>query len=226
MYLPYNWMFKPPVDFEHKKYVLLATFQKYDNDFDELKIYPTFTEISFHFADAMTILNDGKFLAFKNAFEYTTHNLQIDELQAGEVPREFYKMDDFKEYVEYSKSTHMKYFGLFESLWKKVNWSTQVLTKENFDMLSLGKGYVDLTYRGENLYFVYERKMKSPKSNQYYVEMKAIKDLNERNEILPVLEVRTDDFFPLNESVLPCLQSRINHIIEETLRVDIFKKVI
>lgn len=226
MYLPYNWMFKPPVDLEHKKYVLLATFQKYDNDFDELKIYPTFTEISFHLADAMTVLNDGKFLAFKNEFKYKTHNLQIDELEAGEVPKEFYKIEDFKDYIEYSRLTHMKYFGLFESLWKKVNWSTQVLTRENFDMLSLGKGYVDLHYRGENLFYSYERKLKSPKSNQYYVDIKAIKDLTNKNEFLPVLEVRTDDFFPLNESVLPCLQSRINHIIEETLRVEIFKNVI
>lgn len=226
MYLPFNWMFKDPIDFEHKKYVLLSTFQKYDNDFDELKIYPTFTEISFHFADAMTILKDGKFLAFSKSFEETTHNLQVDELQAGDVPKDLYKMDDFNEYIEYSKTNHMKYFGLFESLWKKLNWSTQVLIKENNDNIYLGKGYIDLYYRGEKIYFSYERKPKSNKSKNFYIELKQIQGLDDNGSLLPILEVRTDDFFPLNESVLPCIKSRINHIVEETLRVEIFKKTI
>jgi hypothetical protein len=226
MYLPFNWLFKQPIDLEHKKYVLLATFQKYDNDFDELKIYPSFTEISFHLADAIAVLNDGKFLAFKNDFEYKTHNLQIDELQAGDVPKDFYNTQDFKDYIEYSKINHMKYFGLFESLWKKLNWSTQVLTKDDFNMLPSGKGYMTLFYRGENLYYSYERKPKSTNSKHYYVEITPIKDLKNIDEILPILEIRTDDFFPLNESILPCIKSRIGHIIEETLRVNVFKKVI
>jgi hypothetical protein len=67
---------------------------------------------------------------------------------------------------------------------------------------------------------------KSTKSNNFHINITPIKDLKNINEVLPILEVRTDDFFPLNESILPCIQSRINHIIEETLRVDVFKKVI
>jgi hypothetical protein len=226
MYLPYNWLFKPPIDLEHKKYVLLSTFQKYDQDFDELKIYPSFTEISFHMANSMTIIKDGKFLAFSKPLDEVTHNLQIEQLQAGDVPKEFYKMEDFNEYVEYYRINHLKYFGLFESLWKKLNWSTQVLTKENFETIPLGKGYINLKYRGEDLYFIYERKIGSKEKRTYYVDIKPIQDLQNIEEFLPVFEIRTDDFFPLNESVLPCLKSRINHIIEETLRIDLIKKVI
>lgn len=226
MYLPFNWMFKPPIDFEHKKYVLLSLFQKYDNDFDELKIYPSFTEISFHLADCMTIMKDGKFLAFSKPLESLSHHIQIEELQAGDVPKEFYKMPDFNEYMEYSKMNHMKYFGLFESLWKKLNWSTQILTKDNFDNLALGIGYANLKYRNEDLYYVYERKIRSKESRQYFVDLKPIQNFENIDPNLPILELRTDDFFPLNESVLPCIKSRINHIIEETLRIDIFRNVV
>ena len=120
----------------------------------------------------------------------------------------------------------MKYFGLFESLWKKLNWSTQILTNDNFDNLALGVGYANLKYRNEDLYYQYERKIRSKESRQYYVELKQIQDFKNIKPDLPILELRTDDFFPLNESVLPCIKSRINHIVEETLRIDIFRNVV
>jgi hypothetical protein len=37
-----DWLFQEPIDFEHKKYVLLAYFKKVDDSLMENKIYPTF----------------------------------------------------------------------------------------------------------------------------------------------------------------------------------------
>jgi hypothetical protein len=90
----------------------------------------------------------------------------------------------------------------------------------------LGVGYANLKYRNEDLYYQYERKIRSKESRQYYVELKQIQDFKNIKPDLPILELRTDDFFPLNESVLPCIKSRINHIVEETLRIDIFRNVV
>ena len=39
-----EWIYQDPIDFEHKKYKLLAYLQKCDKRFDELKIYPDFVE--------------------------------------------------------------------------------------------------------------------------------------------------------------------------------------
>lgn len=46
-----NWIYTEPIDFEHKQYVLLDYYQKLEKEFDELKLYPSFQDITLHLAN-------------------------------------------------------------------------------------------------------------------------------------------------------------------------------
>jgi hypothetical protein len=55
-----EWIYQDPIDFEHKKYKLLAYLQKCDKRFDELKIYPDFVDaISVQIKKNKDRLEDG-----------------------------------------------------------------------------------------------------------------------------------------------------------------------
>ena len=48
MKLDLKWVFKKPIDMEHKGYILLDYISKVDKELDEFRIYPTFQELSIH----------------------------------------------------------------------------------------------------------------------------------------------------------------------------------
>ncbi len=51
--LKHNWLTDHLIDFEYKKYVLLAYLQKTKKDFDQLKLFPSLTELIFHYRNLM-----------------------------------------------------------------------------------------------------------------------------------------------------------------------------
>ena len=57
-----DWMFEKPIDQEHKEYKLLSYFQKMGEKLDRLELYPSFIELSLHFANVQTLYRNRKLL--------------------------------------------------------------------------------------------------------------------------------------------------------------------
>jgi hypothetical protein len=68
MKMDYDWFLKKPIDFEHKKYVLLDFLKKVDEDFSFGKIYPSFTEVAFQMASVQNFLRNRKYFSLKKEF--------------------------------------------------------------------------------------------------------------------------------------------------------------
>ena len=64
-----DWLIKEPIDFEHKKYVLLGYFKKIDKLLDQNKIYPTFIELSLHLASLQTLVKENAILYTNKDFK-------------------------------------------------------------------------------------------------------------------------------------------------------------
>ena len=60
-----NWLTDGLIDFEYKKYILLAYLQTAKNTFSEQKLYPTFSDLLFHYKNLLSI-RDGKELLYQN----------------------------------------------------------------------------------------------------------------------------------------------------------------
>lgn len=55
-----NWITEGILDFEHKKYVLLAYLQQIGQRFDEQKLYPFLSDLIFHFRNLHTLQESKK----------------------------------------------------------------------------------------------------------------------------------------------------------------------
>ena len=82
-----EWIFQDPIDFEHKKYTLLAYLQKCDKRFDELKIYPDFVELSLHLANLQSISKENTMLTIKKKLTSNDDEILFKDLIAKRPPK-------------------------------------------------------------------------------------------------------------------------------------------
>ena len=74
-----NWLTEGLLDFEYKKYVLLAYMQNVRQKFDEKKLYPFLSDLVFHYRN-LTTLRENKQLIFEN-FPKEVSRADFEKLQ-------------------------------------------------------------------------------------------------------------------------------------------------
>ncbi|MFN0049152.1 MAG: hypothetical protein ACKVOU_08530 [Cytophagales bacterium] len=74
-----NWLTEGLIDFEYKKYVLLAYLQGVKSNFSDKKLYPVLSDLIFHFQN-LILLKDNKQL-IKNAFPERLSQPDFEKLQ-------------------------------------------------------------------------------------------------------------------------------------------------
>ncbi|QCK14954.1 hypothetical protein [Mangrovivirga cuniculi] len=57
-----NWITESPIDFEFKKYTLLAYLQRIEKFFNEFKLYPAFSDLIFHYKNLHTLKENKELL--------------------------------------------------------------------------------------------------------------------------------------------------------------------
>ena len=75
-----NWIYTQPIDLEHKQYVLLDFYQKLEKDFDDLKLYPSFQEITLHLANVNLGQSKLQYLSLKNTNFEPDDEILISEI--------------------------------------------------------------------------------------------------------------------------------------------------
>jgi hypothetical protein len=241
-----DWLIQEPIDFEHKKYVLLAYFKKIDQLLDQNKIYPTFIELSLHLASIQTLMKDNVILYTDKVFKSFDDEVLVKDLKAKQVVinNEIEKIEIDK-IVKFSSSKFLEYFSIVKSYWSIVYDTISISLKKNKKYLKHGTGYLTYTHKKTNTIYVWEYAMTQfiPEINEYYTEVKLIyegnkKDLN-LNEILdttstypenirkvcPVFEVKTADDYPIDETLLPLFKRKLMSYIMQSVRLEQLKKI-
>ena len=93
-----DWVFQTPIDLEHKQYVLLSYFQKLNERFDKFEVYPSFIELSLHFANVRTMIGENKMLSTDKKFEYFDDELLVSDLKYNAIPQ--LNSDEEQQYQE------------------------------------------------------------------------------------------------------------------------------
>ncbi|GAB4489371.1 MAG: hypothetical protein OHK0045_12410 [Raineya sp.] len=60
--LAYNWLTEGLIDFEYKKYLLLAYFKGVKDEFEESKLYPYLSDLVFHYQNLLSVKEHKKLL--------------------------------------------------------------------------------------------------------------------------------------------------------------------
>lgn len=74
-----NWLTEKHIDFEYKKYVLLAYLSEVSNHFEENKLYPTLSELIGHYRQVAAIRDNKNNIA--SAFPKRINNIDMEKFR-------------------------------------------------------------------------------------------------------------------------------------------------
>lgn len=74
-----NWITEKHIDFEYKKYILLAYFQEVNQDFNVCKLYPVLSDLLIHYQTTLALKENKALLA--NSFPKKLTGIDVDQLK-------------------------------------------------------------------------------------------------------------------------------------------------
>ena len=223
-----EWLYQDPIDFEHKKYTLLAYLQKCDQRFNELKIYPDFVELSLHLANLQSIVKDKTMLITKKKFSSIDDEILFKELIPKKPPRlEESEQSELDKTLKFSGQKIYEAFSVAKSIWNVAHDSISVHLKKNRDYLDSGLGFAFFRRKSDEKIFVWEYEIKKENEEDFnnrtflrlihsgdtdemtfstVLEEKSSWFEHENLKDFPVFEVRCNQDFPFEETFIPMVK--------------------
>lgn len=231
-----DWMFEKPIDQEHKEYKLLSYFQKMGEKLDRLELYPSFIELSLHFANVQTLYRNRKLLYTTKKFSSVDDELLVKDLKMKDIPEMTEEEGrEFSKILSYTTPRIFEYFNVAKSVWELVFDSISLKVRKNLKNISLNKGFILFTINDHVYLWEFEKKPAAKNSieskintNQIYNGLKkgfklvdAINSFSTFDDDikskLPVFEMICEGDFPIEETLLPLFKRKvINYINQKT----------
>ena len=217
-----TWFAEGYIDFELKKYTLLAYLQQVNKYFNENKLYPQLADLIFHYNNLVAFRENKKFL--QEHFPKKLTGIQIEKLQFlyEQMVDDDELMKELEEIINYSTSTMKKTITngteIYEFIEGKLN-----ITPVGLVPLDINEGYFFLSSGRKNTWVYYYRLSFFEKHDEKYRSIKTFYIDNQRRSMtntyesikahlirhrneLPnpaVYAVEIDLNFPYNETLLP-----------------------
>jgi hypothetical protein len=241
-----EWMFKEPLDFEYNKYTLLDYLQKCEKNFDNLRIYPDFVELSLHIANVQSLMKENVLLLTDKKFESCDDEILLKELYPKK-PRELKEGEktELNKTIKYSNSKLIDAFNIAKSIWTIAYDSVSVSLKKNKESVVVGSGFLVLYEKEENKIIVWEYELKKTKdkNSDYKTHLRKIHEGLHHEETLnivietkstwkgvdflkklPVFEVKITQKLPLEETIIPIMKRKTLTLIFQLTSAERTKK--
>ena len=224
-----TWFAEGYIDFELKKYMLLAYLQEINKYFNENKLYPLLGDLIFHYNNIVAFRENKKYL--QEHFPKKLSGIQMQKLQLlyEQLIEDDELMQELEEIINYSAST-MKCTiqngtGLYEFVDDKIDISPVGIipldTQEGYFFLSSGNTHSTRVYHYRlSIFEKHDEKYRSMKTSYLDMRQRSISHTYEnikaeliryKND-LPnpaVYSIETDLSFPVDETLLPVAKRRL-----------------
>lgn len=242
-----DWIIQPPIDSEYKQYVLLDYFQKMNKKLDNLEVYPSFIELSLHFASLQTLIKENKLVTTEKKFETLDDEVLMGDLIFKDIPQlSEEESDEFRKSLRYAAPKIFDYFNIAKSIWQMSYDAVSVTIRKNKNELTSDNGFFYYKDKFNNKLYVWEYKFKrlvkhrtevKQHVNLIYSDSKSDITINEilenfshwnKSENLykyPIFEVFSSENYPLEETLLPIFKRKILSYISQTISVESYKKI-
>jgi len=230
-----TWFAEGRIDFELKKYTLLAYLQEVNKYFDENKLYPQLADIIFHYNNILAFRENKKYL--QEHFPKKLTGMQMEKLQLiyEQMLGDDELMQELENIIHYSASRIKKTISngteIYEFVEDKISICPIGLipldTKEGYFFLSAGNVKSTRVYHYRlSIFEKHDERYRSIKtrfidnwersfSNTYeQIKSELIRNLRD----LPnpaVYSIETDLNFPVEETLLPVAKRRLARYISE-----------
>jgi hypothetical protein len=221
--LSQTWFAEGYIDFELKKYTLLAYLQQISTYFNENKLYPQLSDLIFHYNNIVAFRENKKYL--QEHFPKKLTGVQIEKLQVlyEQMIEDTDLMQQLEEIINYSagemKTTISNGTEIYEFVEENLTITpigiVPIDMQEGYFFLSAGKTKSTHVYQYRLSFFEkHDEKFRSMKTS--YVELMHRSMVNTYENLkseliknrtdLPnpaVYSIETDLSFPIEETLLP-----------------------
>jgi hypothetical protein len=97
-----NWLTEGLIDFEYKKYVLLAYLQEVKHSFDQKKLYPYLSDLVFHYQNLQSIKENKKLIYENFPKQISKADFEKLEISYKKIVQDDAIMNDIEEILTYS----------------------------------------------------------------------------------------------------------------------------
>src|SRR6185437_1117043 len=218
-----TWFADGYIDFELKKYTLLAYLQEINRHFTENKLYPQLAEVIFHYNNLVAFRENKKYL--QEQFPKKLTGMQIEKLQVlyEQMIQDDELMRELEEIIDYS-AEHMKTAisngtEIYEFVEGKLSIQPVGImplnSKEGYFLLSEGATHATRVYSYRISFFEkHDEKYQSMRTEYIDSWQRSISNTYERikAELLTrntglahpaVYSIETSLRFPVDETLLP-----------------------
>jgi hypothetical protein len=149
-----NWLTEKLIDFEYKKYMLLAYFSEVNNNFEKNLLYPNFSEIIEHYKNVVSIKETKKMISDSFPSRLQKIDLESFNLEYEKVIKDDGLLSELEQIIDYSIPKFEFYLNegkkIFDFIEKQINISAVGVVPLNSDY-----GYFFLNNADKTTY-VYE----------------------------------------------------------------------
>ncbi len=218
-----TWFAEGRIDFELKKYTLLAYLQEVNSHFNQNKLYPQLADIIFHYNNIVAFRENKKYL--QEHFPKRLSGIQLEKLQSlyEQIIEDDIIMQELEDIINYSsgkmKTAIQNGSDIYEFVEEKIN-----ITPIGIIPLDTQEGYFFLSTSDTKITRIYSYRLSIfEKHDEKYRSIKtAYLDNRQRNiahtyehfksELIryrtelpnpAVYSIETDLTFPVDETLLP-----------------------
>lgn len=218
-----TWFAEGRIDFELKKYTLLAYLQEVDKYFNENKLYPQLADIIFHYNNIVAFRENKKYL--QEHFPKKLTGIQLEKLQLlyEQLIEDDELMQELEDIIHYSagriKTVINNGAEIYEFVEEKISITPVGIipldTQEGYFFLSAGKIHHTQVYHYRlSIFEKHDEKYRSIKTSFIDHWQRSISSTNEHIKLelirhrkdLPnpaVYSIETELSFPIDETLLP-----------------------
>ena len=218
-----TWFAEGRIDFELKKYTLLAYLQEVSKYFTENKLYPQLADIIFHYNNMVAFRENKKYLQEHFPKKLTGTQLEKLQLLYEQMIEDDELMQELEDIIHYAagkiKSTIHNGTEIYEFVEEKININPVGImpldTQEGYFFLSAGKIHqTGVYYYRLSIFEKHDEKYRSIKTSfidnwhrgisSTYEHIKS--ELIRHRKDLPnpaVYSIETQLSFPVDETLLP-----------------------
>jgi hypothetical protein len=217
-----TWFAEGYIDFELKKYTLLAYLQQVNKYFNENKLYPQLADVIFHYNNLVAFRENKKFL--QEHFPKKLTGIQMEKLQFlyQQMVEDNELMKELEEIINYSTNTIKRTIRSGTEIYEFIEDKLVIMPvglvpldiNEGYFFLSSGKKNTRIYHYRLSFFEKHDEKYRSIKTlyinnlrrsmSNTYESIKA--DLIRHRSELPnpaVYAVEINLSFPFNETLLP-----------------------
>jgi hypothetical protein len=150
-----NWLTEKHIDFEYKKYMLLAYLSEVDNNFEHNRLYPYFSELIEHYKNIVSIRDNKRIISGLFPSRLKKIDLETFNLEYQKIINDDSLLEEIEQIINYSIPKFEHYLNegkkIYDLIERQINISPVGVIPLNSDY-----GYLFLQNGNTKVTFIYE----------------------------------------------------------------------